>query len=161
MRQFGDQFPAEFYTYLKKGLTEPNWQALYPEQWEAAKKHALLLELGLPETELLLFKRIDTLRERFGGNTVLIGGPPCQAYSLVGRARNRGIATYVAEDDPKHLLYENYIKILSRLRPAAFVMENVKGMLSSTLNSELIFKRISKDLQMPETATPCLRCRHE
>lgn len=147
LRQFGNQFPAEYYNYLKKGLVEPNWKDLYPDQWGAAKKHALLLELGLPETETLLFDRIDNLRKRFGGDTVLIGGPPCQAYSVVGRARNRGIATYVAENDPKHLLYENYIKILSRLRPAAFVMENVKGMLSSTLNSELIFKRISEDLQ--------------
>jgi DNA (cytosine-5)-methyltransferase 1 len=147
LRQFGAQYPSEYYAFLKKGLPEPDWQKLYPEQWKAAENHALQLELGLPETEAVLFERIDRLRSRFGSNTVLIGGPPCQAYSLVGRARNKGIATYVAEEDPKHLLYENYIRILSRLRPAAFVMENVKGMLSSTLNSELIFKRISQDLR--------------
>ncbi len=147
LRQFGDHYPTEYYKYLKKGTAEPDWESLYPTQWNAAKEHALLLELGLPETEKLLFARIDGIREKFSGNTVLIGGPPCQAYSLVGRARNKGIATYVAEEDPKHLLYENYIRILSRLRPAAFVMENVKGMLSSTLNSELVFKRIRDDLQ--------------
>lgn len=147
LRQFGDHFPREYYAFLKKGLPEPDWKQLYPEQWKAAEHDALQLELGLPETETLLFARINRLQNQFGGNTVLIGGPPCQAYSLVGRARNKGISTYVAEEDPKHLLYENYIKILSRLRPAAFVMENVKGMLSSTLNSELIFKRISEDLR--------------
>ena len=147
LRQFGSQYPSEYYAFLKKGLSEPEWQQLYPAQWRRAENEALQLELGLPDTEALLFERIDDLRSRFGGNTVLIGGPPCQAYSLVGRARNKGIATYVAEEDPKHLLYENYISILSRLRPAAFVMENVKGMLSSTLNSELIFKRISQDLR--------------
>jgi DNA (cytosine-5)-methyltransferase 1 len=147
LRCFGTKFPDEYYSFLKKGLPEPEWRKLYPEQWSAAEKHALLLELGLPETEKLLFQRIDSLRKRFGGNTVLIGGPPCQAYSIVGRSRNKGIATYISDEDPKHLLYENYIRILSRLRPAAFVMENVKGMLSSTLNSELIFKRISEDLR--------------
>ena len=147
LRQFGGQYPSEYFAFLKKGSTEPDWQKLYPEQWGRAKQEALHLELGLPETEGALFDRIDHLRKQFGDNTVLIGGPPCQAYSLVGRARNKGIATYVAEEDPKHLLYEQYIKILSRLRPAAFVMENVKGMLSSTLNSELIFKRIREDLR--------------
>ena len=147
LRQFGDHYPTEYYKYLKKGTAEPDWEGLYPTQWSAAKEHALLLELGLPETEKILFARIDGIKGKFGGNTVLIGGPPCQAYSLVGRARNKGIATYVAEEDPKHFLYENYIKTLSRLRPAAFVMENVKGMLSSTLNSELVFKRIRDDLQ--------------
>jgi DNA (cytosine-5)-methyltransferase 1 len=147
LRRFGSRFPSEYYSFLEKGGPEPDWQQPYPEQWKAAQKDALLLELGLPETDVLLSTRIDRLRKQFGGNTVLIGGPPCQAYSVVGRARNKGIATYVAEEDPKHLLYENYIAILSRLRPAAFVMENVKGMLSSTLNSEFIFKRISEDLR--------------
>ncbi len=147
LRQFGAQYPSEYYSFLKKGLSEPDWNQLYPAQWRRAENDALRLELGVPKTETLLFERIDSLRNRFGSNTVLIGGPPCQAYSLVGRARNKGIATYVAEEDPKHLLYENYIRILSRLRPAAFVMENVKGMLSSTLNSEFIFKTISRDLR--------------
>lgn len=53
----------------------------------------------------------------------------------------------MAEDDPRHLLYEKYIRILSDLRPAAFVMENVKGMLSSSLNDELIFERVLSDLR--------------
>jgi DNA (cytosine-5)-methyltransferase 1 len=147
LRRFGSNLPPEYYTFLKKGTTEPDWASLYPVQWKAATRDALLLELGLPETDGPLQRRIDEIRHTYGKNTILIGGPPCQAYSLAGRGRNKGILSYVPEEDPKHLLYENYIKILSRLRPAAFVMENVKGMLSSTLNSELIFKRISEDLR--------------
>ncbi len=38
LRQFGNQYPAEYYSYLRKGLTEPNWQVLYPDQWAAAKE---------------------------------------------------------------------------------------------------------------------------
>jgi DNA (cytosine-5)-methyltransferase 1 len=147
LRQFGSDYPDEYFSFLKNAAPEPDWQKLYPEQWRHAQKEAMRLELGAPDTETILFDRIDRLRSKFGRNTILIGGPPCQAYSLVGRARNKGIASYIAEDDPKHRLYEQYIKILSRLRPAAFVMENVKGMLSSTLHSELIFKRISEDLK--------------
>jgi DNA (cytosine-5)-methyltransferase 1 len=147
LRRFGNALPPEYYSFLKRGMAEPDWAALYPNQWKAAKRDALLLELGLPETDNLLRGRIGQIRQAYAGNTILIGGPPCQAYSLVGRARNKGIVTYVPEEDPKHLLYENYIKILTQLRPAAFVMENVKGMLSSTLNSDLIFKRISEDLR--------------
>ena len=78
---------------------------------------------------------------------IVIGGPPCQAYSLVGRARNRGKQDYVAENDPKHYLYRHYIEILGRLRPAAFVMENVKGMLSSSVDGSPIFGRVLEDLR--------------
>jgi DNA (cytosine-5)-methyltransferase 1 len=146
LRQFNDHFPREYYDFLRKGTSEPDWAEHYPEQWKIAKRDTLLLELGLPETDSILKGRVDEIRGRHGGNTILIGGPPCQAYSTVGRARNRGIAGYVAEDDPKHFLYKSYIDILSRLRPAAFVMENVTGMLSSSLSSGLIFRRILDDL---------------
>ena len=147
LRHFGTQLPPEYYNFLTKNSPEPDWKTLYPTQWEAANQDALLLELGKAETDQILEAKIEELRQKYGKNTVLIGGPPCQAYSLVGRARNRGIVDYVAEDDPRNLLYEKYITILSRLRPAAFVMENVKGMLSSSLNDELIFERVLADLR--------------
>lgn len=52
-----------------------------------------------------------------------------RAYSLVGRARNRGVVGYKAEEDPRHFLYQHYLKIIKKYSPAAFVMENVKGIL--------------------------------
>jgi DNA (cytosine-5)-methyltransferase 1 len=54
--------------------------------------------LGKKETTKILYERIDEIHAEYGDNTILIGGPPCQAYSLVGRARNCGIEGYVAED---------------------------------------------------------------
>ena len=107
LRQFGRNYPEEYYTFLKQGTAEPNWQDLYPAEWKAASREALLLELGLPETDTILNARIREIRKKYGNNTILIGGPPCQAYSLVGRARNRGIASYVPENDPKHTLYKS------------------------------------------------------
>ncbi|SHK51519.1 C-5 cytosine-specific DNA methylase [Shimia gijangensis] len=76
----------------------------------------------------------------------MIGGPPCQAYSLVGRARSKGKVGYVPEKDERHYLFREYIRVLDRLRPAAFVMENVKGMLSSTVESRLVFELLMEDL---------------
>ena len=82
-------------------------------------------------------------------HSVLIGGPPCQAYSLVGRARNKGNQNYVAEEDDRHFLYKEYLKFLSDLEPSLFVMENVKGILSAKVNGALIFPSIIKDLVQP------------
>jgi DNA (cytosine-5)-methyltransferase 1 len=147
LRQFGRNYPEEYYTFLKQGTAEPDWQALYPAEWGTANREALRLELGPPENEATLSMRIQEIHQKYGNRTILIGGPPCQAYSLVGRARNSGIASYVPEKDPKHTLYKNYIKVLTDLCPAAFVMENVTGMLSSSLNKTFIFDRILHDLQ--------------
>jgi DNA (cytosine-5)-methyltransferase 1 len=58
---------------------------------------------------------------------IIIGGPPCQAYSLVGRARSAdGMTT-----DPRNFLYIEYAKYLERYRPKMFVFENVLGLKSA------------------------------
>ncbi|MCZ7655505.1 MAG: DNA cytosine methyltransferase [Rhodocyclaceae bacterium] len=87
-----------------------------------------------------------------GTRSVLIGGPPCQAYSLVGRARNKGNKDYRAEDDHRHFLYQEYLGVIQNYRPAVFVMENVKGILSSKVGSRRIFHDILKDLVDPNHA---------
>lgn len=75
---------------------------------------------------------------------VLVGGPPCQLYSLVGRARSSKLAGF--EDDVRHVLYKEYLHILNRHRPDAFVMENVKGMLSAMHADGRIFDLIREDI---------------
>lgn len=77
---------------------------------------------------------------------VLIGGPPCQAYSLVGRSRRANDPTWAT--DKKHTLYREYLHIIERFRPAVFVMENVKGMLSSKHGGRGIFEQIMEDLEL-------------
>ena len=83
-------------------------------------------------------------------NWLLIGGPPCQAYSLVGRSVNKKIKKDNFEKDPRHLLYREYLRIISVHKPAVFVMENVVGILSSKLNGELIFPKILNDLSIKD-----------
>jgi DNA (cytosine-5)-methyltransferase 1 len=124
---------------------------LHPSLWAMATGEARKLTLGQDEDNKLLDKIIleKKLEE---GHTVLIGGPPCQAYSLVGRSRNMGTTGYVAENDHRHYLYREYLRILSNAKPAIFVMENVKGILSSKLNGNLIFPQILRDLSDPGKA---------
>lgn len=148
LRQFGGALPDAYYRYINDGGDEPDWAALYPEQWSAALDEAWKLELGDEDPEIRLNPRLDEIRAESGGNVILIGGPPCQAYSLVGRARNQGKEGYVASEDGRHFLYQEYIRILDRLRPAAFVMENVKGMLSSSVDGHnRIFDQVLRDLR--------------
>jgi DNA (cytosine-5)-methyltransferase 1 len=145
LRQF-DEFPEEYYEALNSAAPLPDWSELYQGEWETAVEEALLLELGTPEAAEIIDNRIEELLE-LKVPTVLIGGPPCQAYSLVGRARNQGTDGYVAEKDQRHFLYREYIRILKELRPVAFVMENVKGMLSSSMDGKRIFEKVLEDLR--------------
>jgi DNA (cytosine-5)-methyltransferase 1 len=66
---------------------------------------------------------------------------------LFGRARNKGNTEYKAEDDHRHFLYKEYLRIIENFRPAVFVMKNVKGILSSRINGDLIFHHILDDLE--------------
>lgn len=146
LRQFDDSFPKEYYAFLNGRIEEPDWASLYPKEWSAAQSEALNLELGSQAAAVVMDKHIERIRKKYGGNVILIGGPPCQAYSLVGRARNKGITGYKASEDHRHFLYREYIRILDKLRPAIFVMENVKGMLSSSVDGERIFDQVLDDL---------------
>lgn len=147
LRGFEDGLPKEFYTALNAGEPLPDWSELYPARWAEACREARQMELGQPDTFDEIAEILDRTREDHNGNTILIGGPPCQAYSLAGRSRNKGVSNYIPEKDTRHYLYKEYVKILKRLRPAVFIMENVKGMLSSRVNGGEIFERVLDDLR--------------
>ena len=61
---------------------------------------------------------------------ILIGGPPCQAYSRVGRAKLESLSGRSYELDPRISLYEHFVSALRSWQPLAFVMENVPGMMN-------------------------------
>ena len=150
LRSFFRQFrqaPECYYAYAAGRISKEELLTRYPREWAAAVKETVMLELGTPEARKWLDPVIDRIRNDAKEGTVLIGGPPCQAYSLVGRVRNRGIPGYEPAADHRNFLYEEYIRILNRLNPLAFVMENVKGMLSSEVNGESIIDRILTDLR--------------
>jgi DNA (cytosine-5)-methyltransferase 1 len=89
-RQFNGSPPADYYRFLNEDIPEPDWQALFPVEWRRACLETLKLELGSPMATQQIDARLGQIAKSYRGNVILIGGPPCQAYSLVGRARNKG-----------------------------------------------------------------------
>lgn len=146
LRSF-EELPDEYYIALKSGKTMPDWRSSHPTEWKRAEEEVRQRVLGADGVFDELAIELDRTRESHHGDTILIGGPPCQAYSLAGRSRNKGKVDYVLENDARHYLYREYVEILKRLRPAAFVMENVKGMLSSKVDGGGIFHRVLDDLE--------------
>lgn len=145
LRRRDGVLPSEFIEFHSGRTAEPVWAEVDAESWQVANDETQCLELGSHGAADKIEHAIERVRRRFD-DTILIGGPPCQAYSLVGRARARGKLNYVPEDDKRHYLFREYIRVLKMLRPVALVMENVKGMLSSTVKSRLIFEMLMEDL---------------
>jgi DNA (cytosine-5)-methyltransferase 1 len=155
-RSFYRQFPVskapeEYYEVLREKdlsnrdiLIDQLFEKFKLES-EKAKAEAWHAELGGEDfPESLIDKRITNVLKG-EKNWVLIGGPPCQAYSLAGRSRVGGID----EKDHRVYLYKEYLRIIARHHPAVFVMENVKGLLSATVNGEKVFHWILDDLKNP------------
>jgi len=74
---------------------------------------------------------------------LLIGGPPCQAFSTVGRAQDKNSM----KNDPRNYLYRHYIEILEKLTPKIFLFENVTGLLSSKPDGKRIFPLIVQEFK--------------
>lgn len=69
---------------------------------------------------------------------IIIGGPPCQAYSTLGRAKDDN----AMQDDPRNFLFESYVRILNHFKPKFFVFENVTGILTATVKGEKIIDKV-------------------
>ena len=137
---------GDYLRYLRNEITR---EKLFEDARAAAKSasaEAMLATLGGSESgDREIEERIATALGDRRGDFVLIGGPPCQAYSLVGRARRTNDEKF--EDDHKHYLYRQYLRIVRKFRPAAFVMENVPGLLSAKNRGQQMFELICSDLR--------------
>lgn len=116
--------------------------------WKQVSRVAHQAKLGdTPVSEILAHTSLKTDKM-----TMLVGGPPCQAYSLAGRVKNKSNKDYVPELDERHFLYKAYLDFILRLNPEAFVLENVKGMASSRVDGKKVFGQILQDLADPNFA---------
>ena len=145
LRKFGESYPSCYYTFLNDGGTEPNWAERYPKQWDAAVRETLRLEIGTSTANVVIGTRISAIQKQC--RTVLLGGPPCQSYSLVGRARNTGNVSYDSSADERLFLYQEYVRVMRALRPAVAIMENVKGMLSARTGGRAIIDDVVRSLR--------------
>ena len=147
LRKFLSGFPAEYYDFLNQEVAEePDWATLYSREWQEACDETQCLKLGTPDLPALVQERVQEIRKGHGDRTILLGGPPCQSYSVAGRSRNAGNAAYDADKDPRQSLYRAYAEVLAQLQPAVAVMENVKGMLSARHEGKPIFPGIMESL---------------
>jgi DNA (cytosine-5)-methyltransferase 1 len=137
------EVPQEYYCFLRGEFGDKELFDAYPREAEASRRATWLAELGRVKG-----REVDVrIRDALSGNDewILIGGPPCQAYSLIGRSRVGGIQ---AGDHRVHL-YRHYLRIIARHRPAIFVLENVPGLLNARIDGKLVFPTLLGDLERP------------
>jgi len=114
-----------YHSYLKGQISRDELHSYLPENIATGMINKEIREDNLFD----LFKNIEKrlTRLKLKKIDVIAGGPPCQAYSLVGRARD----PYSMEKDPRNYLYKLYAKFLQKFKPEVFVFENVPGLLSA------------------------------
>lgn len=154
LRHFFREFnspPDEYYQYIKGKIKNQNdLFNLFPDNAKISMQKTWNAELGAVDDSKLNSKIKNNLKN--SRHWVLLGGPPCQAYSTVGRARMKSNGK-IFENDNRHYLYKHYLKILAKHRPTVFILENVKGLLSSKIKGQYIFHKILQDLRLPGKAT--------
>ena len=130
----------EYIKYLKEKQEGESGQKLWEKVPDEVIDSVINKEIS-DETLADIFIKVDKLK---GKNQVdfIIGGPRCQAYSIVGRARD----PKNMKKDPRNFLYKYYLQFLKRYEPKMFVFENVPGILSAQngIHLENILKGIDK-----------------
>ena len=179
LRKFFHNFPRNnvpelYYKFIRGEISIDCLSDTFALEWQAATEAVANVELGTDDGNSEFYRKLDSLTD-VNNDFILIGGPPCQAYSLAGRSRLLGTGKManqmsvaaqkvtqqrLAETfyrDKRHTLYLEYLKLLCRYQPTIFVLENVKGMTSakSGLNkaSGSIFANITEGLRNPYEAT--------
>jgi DNA (cytosine-5)-methyltransferase 1 len=126
----------EYYEYLKGKISRD-------ELWSKVPLHLIKSVINKEISPKTLPKIFEVIDNELLNNKVdlVIGGPPCQAYSVAGRARKN------MSDDPRNHLYKHYVKFLKRYKPKMFVFENVPGILSASNGEylEKIFKAVRRE----------------
>ncbi|KAA8478213.1 DNA (cytosine-5)-methyltransferase 1 [Arcticibacter tournemirensis] len=158
LRSFFRQFepskaPKDYYEFVKGNISLEELYKRYPVEAGHATNETWLATLGESKDAVSSNLVDKKIYEALNGerNWLLIGGPPCQAYSVVGRVRRKQNILDESTDE-RVGLYKQYLRILAVHNPAVFVMENVKGLLSATTEKSPVFTKILKDLANPVTA---------
>ena len=154
LRTFYHQFresevPESYYAYVRGQIDLDDLFRHHPTEASEAQRRCLQVELGNPETDAELVNRTISEAISETEDWVLIGGPPCQAYSVIGRSRNQSKADYDLSTDHRTQLYKEYLYIIAEHRPAMFVMENVRGLLSASHHNKSMFQQMIQDLREP------------
>jgi DNA (cytosine-5)-methyltransferase 1 len=104
-----------------------------------AQKNLNIIEKDITDKNI-----IKTIESKIKGSKIdlILGGPPCQSFSSLGRAKDENAMKY----DPRNYLFENYEKILSYFKPTIFLFENVTGLLTAKFNKKKVIDIITEKL---------------
>lgn len=118
----------KYYQYERGEITREELLALIPSD----ELKSVINEEISPKTIKNIFGKIDAIMKEKDMERVdvIVGGPPCQAYSLVGRAQSCHMIVPMV-DDPRNELYKLYVQFLVKYQPRMFVFENVAGIRSA------------------------------
>ena len=106
-------------------LINGNWDEKTRAKYSSSN-HELIVKKGIKG--ILNRKKVD----------LIIGGPPCQAYSIAGRAQDKNSM----KDDYRNYLFESFVRVVKEFKPSVFVFENVPGLLSAKPGGILVSERI-------------------
>lgn len=135
---------SPYYEYIQGKISRDDLYSIIPRD---LTKNILNKEIS-NDTIPSIFEFID---QRLSNNELdgIIGGPPCQAYSIIGRANNKSKKS----TDKRIYLYKYYLDFLEKYKPKFFIFENVKGLLS--------FKDLSGELLLPKIICEFNKCGYE
>lgn len=142
--------PEDYYQLARGEITLQQLYAAYPDQAKDAAHEAWCIELGASAVSEVRGRIAEALGD--ADPWVLLGGPPCQPFSVAGRSRNLRDTLYSNGKETRHQLYVEYLQIIADFWPAVFVMENVRGLLTAKYGGVRIFDRIVEDLHDPAAA---------
>lgn len=133
-----------YFKFLKEESSRNDVLAKFPRIQKSIFHRVIQAEFGKNSFKKII-EKIETTRKFHAASKfhVVIGGPPCQPYSLVGRARD----PHRMKNDNRHFLYEYYLKILKNIRPDFFVFENVPGLISASVKGQKIFSQMLNDFR--------------
>jgi len=128
--------------YLRQEVRREDILNRFPDLRESISHRVIQATLGNDRIDYTL-KEIESSKKYHGAPEfhVLLGGPPCQPYSLIGRARD----PHGMDNDKRHYLYRHYLEILKNLQPDFFVYENVPGLFTARVEGKEVFGRILND----------------
>lgn len=127
--------------YLKNKVAGTDGGVLWQQVPASVTKTCICATIG-EETIQDIFSQVDNLKGKQKVD-IIIGGPPCQAYSVAGRAR----MGKDVEKDPRNELYKYYVKFIEKYRPKMFVFENVLGIITAKRGEPFAdLKRLVDDL---------------
>ena len=141
--------PESYYEYLGGDIDRKELFQRYPVEADEATKRCLQVELGSSDLADQVVNNGVRRAVSDADAWVLIGGPPCQAYSTIGRVKNHSLEHYDPDTDVRLGLYHEYLKVIATHWPAVFVMENVRGLLSASYRDQMIFGQMLADLRDP------------